>query len=58
MSVEKGGIANAPSCLVAYSQADMEAIENAMRDGLSGKLVKLATDYQHTGQFSLFPGVI
>ena len=58
VSGEKGGAANAPSCLVAYSQTDMEAIQNAMSDGLSGKLVKLAADHQHIGQFSLFSGAI
>jgi len=33
---EKGGTANAPSCLVSYSQADTQAIEQA---GLKGKLI-------------------
>lgn len=44
VSGEKGGTANAPSCLVAYSQEDVAAIRKAMRYGMNGKLVSLVTE--------------
>lgn len=39
---ERGGTANAPSCLIAYSLSDMIAIKNAINRGLDGKLVALS----------------
>lgn len=42
VSGEKGGTANAPSCLVSYSKKDTASIEKAFSDGLlQGKLVIL-----------------
>lgn len=39
---EKGGTANAPSCLVSYSQDDTFTLERTWKDGLiQGKLVRL-----------------
>ena len=39
---EQGGTANAPSCLVSYSNADTDAIEKAQTQGtIKGKTVRL-----------------
>lgn len=38
---EQGGAANAPSCLVSYSEADTDSIKQAMENGLNGKMVLL-----------------
>ena len=39
LSVEQGGAANAPSCLVSYSGNDTAIIEKAIEKGMKGKLV-------------------
>jgi hypothetical protein len=42
VSGERGSTANAPSCLVAYSQRDVEKIADAVQRGdISGRLVKI-----------------
>jgi len=43
---EKGGAANAPSCLVAYSDVDALAIEKAWKNGLPGQIVRLRAERQ------------
>lgn len=39
LSGEQGGTANAPSCLVSYSNKNTVMIEKAIKNGLSGKLL-------------------
>ena len=41
VSGEKGGAANAPSCLVTYSREDMDRLAAGADNGLSGQLVRL-----------------